>query len=252
MRRSIEISCDLGEAADAEGRRIEEKIWRGVSAANVACGGHAGDAPSMREAAARAVRLGVVLGAHPSYPDREGFGRRRMSIAPDALRASLIEQIGALQGAAAEAGATLRRVKPHGALYNDAHTDASLAGVIVEAVAAVDAAMAVVAQPGSAVLRAARLRGLPTIREAFADRRYAAGGALVPRSQEGSLLLDPAEAAAQAVRLATEGTVLTAEGALAVEFETLCIHGDMEGAVERLAAIRAALEHAGIALGARI
>jgi 5-oxoprolinase (ATP-hydrolysing) subunit A len=249
MRRAIELSCDLGEAADAAGRRVEEQMWRGIGAANVACGGHAGDAASMRAAAARAVRLGVVLGAHPSYPDRAGFGRRRMAIAPDVLRESLVRQIESLGAAAAGEGTTVRRVKPHGALYNEAHADRELAAGIVDAVAAADPSLALVGQPGSALLAEACARGLPAIREAFADRRYAGDGSLVPRSRQGALLLDPGEAAAQAVRLALEGAVLTADGVIAVEFDTLCVHGDMEGAVERLAAIRTALDAAGIALG---
>ncbi|HSN68373.1 MAG TPA: 5-oxoprolinase subunit PxpA [Thermoanaerobaculia bacterium] len=248
--RTIELSCDLGEAADARGLRIEEEIWNGIAAANVACGGHAGDAASMREAASRAARLGVVLGAHPSYPDREGFGRRRMEISPAALRESLIAQIGALRSAASGAGARVTRVKPHGALYNEAFADEALAATVVDAIVALGDEIAIVAQPGSMLLAAAR-RGMRTIREAFADRAYALDGSLVPRGRAGALLTDFGDAAAQALRLAREGTVLTGARAVAVEFDTLCIHGDMEGAVGRLAAIRGVLTQEGFTLGTR-
>ncbi len=241
MTFSVELSCDLGEAADAAGRAVEKAIWPLIGAANVACGGHAGDEASMRAAAARAARLGVILGAHPSYPDREGFGRRPLAIEPDRLRASLVEQIDALRAAAAESGIGVRRVKAHGALYNRAVRDEALAEIVVDAIAAVDRGIAVVAQPHSMMIAVARRRGLPIIREAFADRAYAPDGALVARSDPGALLLDPADAAAQAVRLAREGRARTAAGEISVEFETLCVHGDMERAVERLNAIRAAL-----------
>lgn len=249
--KTIELSCDLGEAADAEGRRIEETIWEGIGAANVACGGHAGDEESMRDAAFRAAHLGVILGAHPSYPDREGFGRRRIEISSKDLRDSLIAQIDALRSVASEAGVGVRRVKPHGALYNEAFADEALAATVADAVASIDEPIALVAQPGSMLLALASRRGIPTIREAFADRAYAADGSLMPRSRGGSLLVDPRAAAAQAVRLARDGDVLTDGGPVAVEFETLCIHGDMEGAVLRLSAIRDALTRAGFALGPR-
>lgn len=249
--RIIELSCDLGEASDAAGRAAEAEIWAMVGAANVACGGHAGDAASMREAVERAARYGVRLGAHPSYPDREGFGRQRMTIAPERLRASLVEQMEALRAAAGSAGVPLERAKAHGALYNEAVHDEALAEIVVDAIEAVDARIAIVAQPHSRMIAAARRRGLPTIREAFADRRYAPDGSLVPRSDPRALLLNPADAAAQAVLLAAEHRARTSVGKVAVEFETLCVHGDMARAVERLVGIRAALAEAGFELARR-
>lgn len=247
--RVFELSCDLGEASDDAGRAVEAAIWPLIGAANVACGGHAGDAESMRDATESAKRYGVRLGAHPSYPDREGFGRRRMEIGPEQLRASLVAQLEALRAAAARAGVLLERAKAHGALYNDAAHDDELAQLLVDAIVAVDPTLAVVAQPGSKMIDAALRRGLAAIREAFADRGYAPDGSLLPRSDPRALLLDPAEAAAQSVLLAREGRVRTAAGEIPIPFETLCVHGDMVDAVARLGAIRTALSRAGFLRG---
>ena len=224
----IELSADLGEAATDEERIVERAIWPLVDAANVACGGHAGDEDSMREAVLAATRLGVILGAHPSYPDRASFGRAPMNIAPPVLRSSLVAQISALRNHASANGARLERVKAHGALYNEAHRDRALADVLVAAVRAVDPSLALVAAAKSEMAEAARAAGLRVVREAFADRRYRDDGSLVPRS-ESNALLTVEESAAQAEMLARERTI---------EFDTICIHADMPGAVERLEAIR--------------
>ena len=234
----IEISCDLGEARTEEERAVEARLWTLVDAANVACGGHVGDRESMREAVRAASRNGVILGAHPSFPDREGFGRRPMEIPPDALARSLREQIGVLRGIAEEEGVELRRVKPHGALYNLAHTDEKLASIVAEAVQE-SGWLALVASPGSALLGAGERLGLEVIAEAFGDRRYRNDGSLVPRSEKGALLLDINEAAAQVERLATLGRVVTAAGEeIPIRFATVCVHGDMPDAVARVEAIR--------------
>lgn len=223
----IDLSADLGEGAPGE-----EEIWPLIDSANVACGGHVGDEASMRDAAARARAHGVRLGAHPSYPDRENFGRVSMSIAPDTLRASLIAQLDALR-----AFAPLHHVKPHGALYNDAHKDRALAEVIIDAIGE----MAIVCSDSSQMAAAARARGLRVIREAFADRRYEPDGSLMSRKLAGSLLTVE-EAAQQARMLATEGAVIARDGSrISVPFDTICIHADMEHAVDRLRAIRAAI-----------
>jgi len=227
----IDLSADLGEYAPDE-----EAVWPLITSANVACGGHVGDAASMSHAARRAGELGVRLGAHPSFPDRENFGRVSMPIAPADLRASLIEQIEALR-----AFGRLHHVKPHGALYNDAHRDRALAAVIVEAMRSVDPALAIVCSASSQMAAAAREAGMPVIREAFADRRYEPDGSLMSRKLAGSLLSVNA-AAAQAALLARDGAVIARDGSrIAVEFDTICIHADMEHAAERLRAIRRAL-----------
>ena len=235
---SIELSCDLGEASHPHAREIERAIWPMIDAANVACGGHAGDAASMRDAALIAAQHGVILGAHPSYPDRPGFGRKSMDIAPSALLASLIAQIAALAEIASRQDVALQRVKAHGALYNDAHQRIELARVIVAAMKHVDPSLSIVAAGTSAMALAAQEAGVDVIREAFADRRYRDDGALVSRA-EADALLDVEEAAAQAALLAADGVVITQSGRrLPIEFDTICIHADMPGSVERLRAIR--------------
>ncbi len=225
----VALSADLGEGSPGE-----DEIWPLIDRANVACGGHTGDDDSMRAAAGRAAQHGVVLGAHPSYPDREHFGRRSMQIPPDALRESLRAQIAALRFFA-----PVHHVKPHGALYNDAHEDRGLAEVIVSAL---DPSLALVAPDHSQMAAAARAAGIQVIREAFADRRYEPDGSLTPRSIAGSTLTIE-EAAAQAALLASEAAVLARDGTrIPIAFDTLCIHADMEGAVERLRAIRRAID----------
>jgi UPF0271 protein len=225
----IELSADLGEGSPGE-----EEIWPLIHRANVACGGHVGDDASMRAAAELALEHDVILGAHPSYPDRENFGRRSMSLPPGVLRASLTGQISALR-----AFAPVHHVKPHGALYNDAHKDRALADVIVSAL---DASIALVAPDHSQMAAAARAAGICVIREAFADRRYEPDGSLTPRAIPGSTLTIE-EAAAQAALLAREGVAIARDGAsVPIAFDTLCIHADMDGAPARLRAIRRAID----------
>ncbi|MEA2235460.1 MAG: 5-oxoprolinase (ATP-hydrolyzing) subunit [Thermoanaerobaculia bacterium] len=225
----IDLSADLGEGAPDE-----PAIWPLITSANVACGGHYGDVDSMTHAVVRARELGVRVGAHPSYPDRENFGRKSMTMPPDSLRDSIIEQIVALRAVAG----TLAHVKPHGALYNDAHKDLALAEIVIEAIRELDPSLPIVCSDLSQMAVAARAAGTPVIREAFADRRYNADGSLVARSEQGSLL-DVLEAATQAAMLADESTVIARDGTrITIPFDTICIHADMEHAVERLRAIR--------------
>jgi UPF0271 protein len=227
----IDLSADLGEGSPGE-----EEIWPLITSANVACGGHVGDESSMRAAASLAAQHNVNFGAHPSYPDRENFGRVSLFMSPDDLRASLVAQISSLRKFA-----EVRHVKPHGALYNDAHKHRDLANVIVEAIRIIDPSIALVAPDHSQMAVAARAAGTPVIREAFADRRYEPDGSLTPRKIAGSTLTID-EAAAQAALLAREGVVIARDGSrVALRFDTLCIHADMEGAVERLRAVRSAV-----------
>ncbi|MFL6245370.1 MAG: 5-oxoprolinase subunit PxpA [Thermoanaerobaculia bacterium] len=225
----IDLSADLGEGSPGE-----DEIWPLITSANVACGGHTGDEQSMREAAQLAREYSVRFGAHPSYPDRENFGRKSLAMPPDDLRASLIAQITALA-----AFAPVHHVKPHGALYNDAHKDRALADVIVSALGRT---IAIVAPDHSQMAAAARDAGVRVIREAFADRRYEPDGSLTPRSIAGSTLTIE-EAAAQAVLLARDNAVIARDGTrVTIAFDTLCIHADMPNAVERLRAIRRAID----------
>lgn len=229
----IDLSADVAEGAPGE-----DAIWPMIDSANVACGGHIGDAQSMTEAVRRARQNDVKIGAHPSYPDRANFGRKSMAMAPPALRATLIEQIAALRDIAVRERVALQHVKPHGALYNDAHKDVVLAGVIIEAIREVDPALAIVCSDTSEMATAARTAGTRVIREAFADRRYNADGSLVARSIAGSLLTVE-EAAEQAALLAKQRAVIARDGTrISVAYDTICIHADMEQAVERLRAIR--------------
>ncbi|HET7712866.1 MAG TPA: 5-oxoprolinase subunit PxpA [Thermoanaerobaculia bacterium] len=224
----IDLSADLGEGTPGE-----EAIWPLINAANVACGGHYGDEATMAAAAELASRYGVRLGAHPSYPDREHFGRRSMNMSDEALTESVAGQIAALQ-----AIADIQHVKPHGALYNDAHHDSTVARAIIDAIRRVDPRLAVVCSTRSQLAAIARQHELMVIGEAFADRRYESDGTLTPRSLDGALL-SVAEAAKQAERLARERSVIARDGSVVlVEFLTICIHADMESAAERLLAIR--------------
>jgi UPF0271 protein len=226
---TIDLSADLGESAPDE-----DAIWPLITSANVACGGHIGDAASMQHAAARALALGVKLGAHPSYPDRANFGRVSMSIAPAALRASLISQIESLR-----AFGPLHHVKPHGALYNDAHRDRALAEVVISSLQG----LAVVCPDHSQMAAAARAATVPVIREAFADRRYEPDGSLTPRKIPASLLTVE-EAAAQAALLVTDGVVIARDGTrIPIAFDTLCIHADMADALPRLRAVHARIRN---------
>jgi UPF0271 protein len=227
----VDLSADLGEGSPGE-----DEVWPLITSANVACGGHVGDGDSMREAARLAGAHGVRLGAHPSYPDREHFGRRSLAMPADALRASLLAQLAALR-----AFAPIHRVKPHGALYNDAHKDRALAGTIVDAMRAFDASLAIVCSDLSQMAAAARAAGVRVIREAFADRRYEPDASLVARSIAGSTLTI-GEAAAQAALLVREGVAIARDGTrVAIPFDTICVHADMPEAPARLRAIRAAL-----------
>lgn len=246
----IDLNADLGETVDGVPTADDDALFSVVSSANVACGGHAGDAASMAEAVARALRFGVAVGAHPSYPDRAGFGRRALSIGGAELRTALNGQLAALL----EAGADIRYVKPHGALYHAVGTDAAHAEALADAVSELAARLGrplpILGMPGL-ISRAARARGLGFVHEAYLDRGYRADGTLVPRDLPGAVVSDPAAAAVRAVRLAQEGTVLATDGtAVSVRAASLCLHGDSPAAVETARAVRAALESASVAVRA--
>ena len=239
---SIDINADLGE-----GDASDTEILRVVSSCNIACGGHAGDTASMRATVAAAIEYGVAIGAHPSYPDREGFGRRSDFLAGADLLATLVEQIHSLSAVVAEQGAALHHVKPHGALYNDACADAELADVVASAVVEACDSVFLVGLPNSELQRAASRRGLPFLAEAFIDRAYLADGRLVPRSEPGAVHQSLASMEAQAISLARDHSVTSIDGRLvSIAADTLCVHGDTPGAAAAARAVRHALEQQGI------
>jgi UPF0271 protein len=205
----------------------------------------------MRATVALAVNQGVAVGAHPGYDDRDGFGRRPMQLAEDQIKDLLLGQLGSLDAIARAAGAIVRHVKPHGALYNQAETDDALAVAIIGAVRAFDPNLRLIGRAGSAMARAAAALGHPFTPEAFADRRYRADGSLVPRSERGAVLTDPEEVARQVRSLVTHGEVVASDGShVPVAFETLCLHGDTPGSTVLAARIRHELHALGVSVSA--
>ena len=243
---SIDLNADLGETVAGVPTADDEAMFAVISSASIACGGHAGDAASMRAAVARAQRFGVAVGAHPSYPDPANFGRVRQHLDPAALRAAIAAQLDGLL----EAGADLRYVKPHGALYHAVIEDRGQADAVAAAIAALSSRLGrplPILGLGGEIARAAAAEGLPFVREAFLDRGYLADGSLVPRGEPGALLDDPGVVAARAVRLARDGVVETVDGtAIAADAASLCLHGDSPAAVAMAGAVRAALDEAGV------
>jgi UPF0271 protein len=243
----VDLNADVGESFGRWTLGDDAAVLAAVTSANVACGFHAGDPPTLRRTCELAADRGVALGAQVSYRDLAGFGRRFMAVPPAELRDDVLYQLGALAGFARAAGTAVTYLKPHGALYNAVVTDEGQAGAVVAAVADFDPGLAVLGLPGSALLRAAAAAGLRAVPEAFADRGYTAQGRLVPRAEPGALVTDPAAVAERAVRLVTQREVLTADGLpVAVTAESLCVHGDTPGAAAIAREVRAALERAGV------
>ncbi len=246
MRATVDLNADGGEGFGAYTIGADTELLRSVTSLNVACGAHAGDPVVIRAVIRAAAAAGVAVGAHPGFPDLQGFGRRAMQIASTDLVAMLIYQIGAVAALAASEGTRLRHVKAHGALYNMAVADAALAGAIAEAMSAFDG-LWLYAPRDSAMAAAAESRGIMVAYEAFLDRGYRRDGTLVPRTEPGALLTDPAQVAARAVTLVTDGTVTASDGtSISLRPRTLCVHSDTPGAGALAAAARAALRAAGV------
>lgn len=247
MSGSVDLNSDLGESFGAWSMGDDAALLRVVSSANVACGFHAGDPSTMLATCREAAANGVTVGAHVSYRDLAGFGRRPMEVPAGELRDEVLYQLAALAGIARVAGTAVRYVKPHGALYNRIVHDAGQARAVVDAVVAFDPTLALLGLAGSAVERAADEAGVRFVREAFVDRGYRPDGTLVPRTEPGALLSDEREIAARALRMVTEGRVVAADGTdLVVEVDSLCVHGDTPGAVAMARAVRDALAAAGV------
>lgn len=246
---AIDLNCDAGEAFGPWPMGDDEALIPLMTSVNVACGAHAGDPLVMRRTIELAARHGVAVGAHPGYPDLQGFGRRALGLTPDEVEVWVLAQIGALAGVARAAGVRLQHVKPHGALYNAAADDAGLARAIAAAVHAYDPDLVLVARAGSPQVAVARALGLRVAEEAFADRGYDGRGRLLPRGGGGALISDPAAAGHRAAELLRAGGLRAGDGTwLAMRVDTLCVHSDTPGAATLAAGLRAAL----VAAGARL
>ena len=242
--RTVDLNADMGEAQGDDTTLVGL-----VTSANVACGFHAGDPMTMRATVDAAVRVGIAVGAHPGYPDRQGFGRRDLAATPAEITADVLYQIGALQAVCHAAGARVRYVKPHGALYNRAAKDAAAAKAIAEAVRLADSSLVLLGLAGSLMIDCARAVGVAAAEEAFADRAYSPDGSLVSRTIPGSVLTDPAIIASRAVRMMTAGEVETlGGGTIRLRADSLCVHGDTPGALDIVRAVRRALTDHGVTL----
>ena len=243
---TIDLNADLGEGDANDG-----ELLRIVTSCNIACGGHAGDAESMATTVRAAIVNGVSVGAHPGYPDRDGFGRSSGYLSGNSLYEALAEQVTALADVAALLGTGLAHVKPHGALYNDAIADEELADIIARVVAEAYGEPAFVGMANTGLQRAAERHGLAFIAEAFVDRAYEANGTLVSRSEPGAVHGELAVITSQAVGLAKKGQVTARNGdVIKVRADTLCIHGDTPGAAQAARAVRDVLESHGVEIRA--
>ena len=233
----IELNADVGEGCD------DASLMPYLNRVSIACGGHTGDAVSMAAALRLAADCGVAVGAHPSYPDRVEFGRRELAASADEIAAWVTQQIESLAEQAAQLGMRLLHVKPHGALYNMAARDASVARAIARAVAALDPALILVGLSGSQLIGAGQAAGLGVLNEAFADRRYQTDGRLVSPETSGALIVDPQLAAAQAAALAHGQVIDTwSGGRIRVQADTICLHSDTPNAFNIARAVHTALK----------
>jgi UPF0271 protein len=242
----VDLNADVGEGVAP---RADPALLAVVTSASVACGGHTGTRETMAAAVEAAATRSVVVGAHPSYPDPEGFGRRPVTMDGRALTASLTHQVTSLVEVGAQAGVRIRYVKPHGALYHDMASDEELCAIVVEATQAVDPALALLVQAGTSAPGSVRAAGGQPFAEGFADRRYRADGRLEPRDRLGAVISEPEIVVAQAIDLALRGGVRTSDGSwLPLDVSSICLHGDTPGAETLAATVAKALEDAGVEL----
>lgn len=242
----VDLNADLGEGCDND-----QALLQLVSSANIACGFHAGDAQTMLQSVRWALQYGVAIGAHPSFPDRENFGRTAMQLPPETVYAQVVYQLGALAAIARAEGGKMVHVKPHGMLYNQAATDPALADAIARAVNSVDPALKLVGLAGSELIRAGERLGLATSQEVFADRRYQSSGNLVPRSQPDALIESDELALQQTLMMVQQQKVVSREGvAVPVQADTVCLHGDGEHALAFARSLREAFRQQNIQVSA--
>ena len=247
----IDLNADLGESFGIYTIGNDASLMSYISSASIACGFHAGDPMVMRHTVNEALKKGVAVGAHPGYPDLQGFGRRSMTYTPDEVYAQTIYQAGALNAFVKAAGAQLQHIKPHGALYNEAAKDMRLALAIARAAADISPDLILVGPAGSALQKAAVLNSIPFAGEVFADRAYEDDGSLVSRSKEGALIKDPSECVNRMLRMLNHEPVTSINGQpLHLAGNTICLHGDHAEAVAFAALLKESLINAGIAITA--
>jgi len=246
---SIDLNCDMGESFGAWQMGRDAELMDYVSSINIACGFHAGDASVIRKTIETAIKKEVAIGAHPSFPDLQGFGRRAMSLSAQEIFDVVLYQVSALKGICKAFGATLHHVKPHGALYNQAAKEAGLAEAIAKAVKAIDENLILYGLSNSFLISEAEKINLKTASEVFADRTYQADGTLTPRTEPNALIYDTEKAVSQVLEIIREQSVPAATGEkVSLKSETVCIHGDGENALEFAAAIRQKLTEEGISI----
>ena len=250
MKR-IDLNCDMGELPEAIADGTQEALMRSITSANVACGGHAGDQHTMKQTIEQALHWKVTVGAHPGYSDRANFGRLELNLSAEQVADSVWRQVETLAEIAAACGTRLAHVKPHGALYNQAVRNRALAEAITEGVGRWSKSVALVGLAGSPMLNVFREAGFAVAAEAFADRRYEPDGTLRSRRFEDALIRDPLEAATQALSIVDRGTVIAFDGSkVAVNAQTICIHGDTPDAPKIAWAVAQQLRQGGVTLGA--
>jgi len=247
----IDLNCDMGEVPEAIADGTQEELMRSITSVNIACGGHAGDEQTMKTTIEQALRWKLAIGAHPGYPDRANFGRLELKLPLKEISVSIFDQLRALADVAARCGTHLVHVKPHGALYNQAVRNRELAEAIAKGAARWRREVVLVGLAGSPMLDVFREAGFAVAAEAFADRRYEADGTLRSRKFEDALIRNPEEAAWQALGIAERGLVIASDGSeVAVDAQTLCIHGDTPGAPKIAERVSRTLREAGITLSA--
>jgi UPF0271 protein len=245
----VDLNADVGESYGAYVIGDDEALLASITSASVAAGFHAGDPGVLRRTVRMARARGVAVGAHPGLPDLAGFGRRELRLSPAEAEDLVLYQIAAVAGVAQSEGVRLQHVKPHGALYNMAATDAALAEAIARAIRAFDPSLILFGLPGSALLEAGRSAGLRVVAEAFADRAYQRDGTLAPRSRRESVISEPPLVLARVLRMLGEGVVIATDGTpVRILADTLCVHGDTPRAGRLAATLRSGLEAAGISV----
>ena len=251
MSRYIDLNCDMGEGETEARATLDRELMRFISSCSIACGGHAGSENTMRQTVASALDAGLRIGAHPSYPDRENFGRQSMPLSPNALCAAITKQISALAAIVDELGGKLSFVKPHGALYNDMVRSTELASLVIKTIKHIDPQLKIMALEGSHCRAICKDLGMSFIGEAFADRRYADDGQLSPRSQDGAVITEPEAAAKQIISIVEHARVESINGHwLPLMAQSICVHSDTPGALEQLILIGNHLTSRGLTIAA--